>query len=111
MRPLIGKKVGTFILMLSLCACSSPESKLVGRWVSDKTATVMEFSDNKTGIIHLRGGENLPPDVPFTWTMQDSSKFTVMMVLPGLSSPRSGKGALTGNDALVLEDDPFKKVK
>lgn len=100
-----------FLLLLSIMGCSKPESKLVGKWKSDKTSTIMEFKNNKTGVIHPSPRSNLPPDIEFKWTILNDDLFKVEMSVPGASTPPAGLGKLETNDSLVLEDDTFKKIK
>lgn len=99
------------LLLISVVGCSKPESKLVGKWRSDKTSTTMEFNDNKTGVIHPSPRANLPPNLTFRWTLLNDDLFKVEVNVPGSSSPPAGVGKLESGDTFVLEDDTFKKIE
>lgn len=98
-------------LLLPVLGCSKPESSLVGKWASEKTATVMEFNSDKTGVIHPRSGTNLPPSIDFKWTMEGADQFRVEMTLPGAAAAPTGVGRLVEKDSMIFEDDPFRKMK
>jgi len=95
----------------AISACAKPESTLTGRWASEKTSTAIEFKTDKTGVIHLKSNGNLPAEVPFRWEMTGNGNFRIQMTLPGSSTIRSGNGVLHDNQKMILEDDPFTKIK
>lgn len=101
----------TALLALVVFGCGKPEDKLIGRWVSEKTASTLEFYPNRSGAISLKFPSGLPSQVPFTWEMEKEGAFKVTMRMPGTPELRTGKGVLVNEGQLVLEDDPFRKVK
>ncbi len=99
------------LCLLSVFACSKPEAKLVGTWINEKTSSSMEFNSDKTGIIHQRTQINIPADLPFKWTMLGNKQFRVEVTVPGAPAPATAEGRLEGSDALVLQNDTFRKMK
>lgn len=111
MRLLKIKNGLLFLLLLSVLGCSKPESRLIGKWINEKTSSVMEFNSDKTGVIHQRTRADIPPDISFNWTMVGKDQFTVQVSLPGAQSPPAARGRLEAKDTFILEDDTFKKMK
>lgn len=105
-------KVFMCVVLLGLiAACSKPESKLIGTWKSAKTASTIEFKQDKTGVISLKSGENLPPVIPFTWTVQEDGQFAIEIRPAGAPTPSTGRGKVEKDGTLVLEGDMFQKMK
>lgn len=99
------------ILLVCLSGCSKPESKLIGKWVNESTASSIEFNKEHTGEIFQRTNPAMPPYIPFKWTMLDDRQFKVEVGAPGNSTAPVAKGRLEGDDTLILENDRFKKAK
>jgi hypothetical protein len=99
------------LCLLSVFACSKPESKLVGTWINEKTSSSMEFNSDKTGIIHQRTQIKIPADLPFKWTMLGDKQFRVEVTVPGAPAPATAEGRLEGSDTLVLQNDTFRRMK
>lgn len=90
---------------------SKPESKLVGKWVNEKTMNSIEFTKEHTGAISQHTNSTVPHDIQFTWTMLDDHQFKVEIGAPGNAGAPVGKGRLEGDDTLILENDTFTKAK
>jgi len=101
----------TVVLLVVMAACSKPESMLIGTWKSAKTASTMEFKQDKTGVLNPKSGESLPPVIPFTWSMQEDGQFTIEIRPAGAPTPSTGRGKVEKNGTLVLEGDSFQKMK
>jgi hypothetical protein len=99
------------LCLVSVFACSKPESKLVGTWINEKTSSSMEFKSDKTGIIHQKTQVNIPADLAFKWTMLGDKQFRVEVTVPASPDPATAEGSLEGSDTLVLQNDTFKKMK
>lgn len=99
-----------FLLGL-MAACSKPESKLIGTWKSTKTASTMEFKQDKTGVVSLKSDGSLPPVIPFTWTVQDDGQFAIVIRPAGAPTPSTGRGKVEKDGTMVLEGDTFQKMK
>ncbi len=118
MKIMSFKSWAALLLLVPVLSCSKPdstadrpESKMAGKWISTKTATVMEFNSNKTGVVHLKTDAKLPPDIQFKWTMYPDNQFSVDMIVPGAANVPTGRGKLITDDTMVFEDDTFKKTQ
>jgi len=111
MRFLSTKSWAVLFLLATLLGCSKPESKLVGTWMNEKTSSNIVFNMDKTGVIHQRTNPQLPPDIPFKWTLLSGGEFKVEVTMPGSPSAPAAQGRLEGKDTMVLGEDSFKKVK
>lgn len=107
----LGKVCACVVLLGLMAACSKPESKLIGTWKSAKTASTMEFKQDKTGVLNPAPGANLPSVIPFTWTVQEDGQFTIEIRPAGAPAPSSGRGKVEKDGTLVLEGDSFQKMK
>jgi hypothetical protein len=99
------------LLLLSVLACSKPESRVIGTWVNEKTSSSIEFKNDKTGVIHQKTQANIPPDLEFKWAMLGNKQFKVEVNMPGASAPATSEGHLEGSDTLVIRSDTFKKMR
>ncbi len=100
-----------FFVLMAVLGCSKPESKLIGTWVNEKTSSSIEFNKDHTGAIFQRTNPNMPPNIPFRWTMLEGNNFRVEVGEPGAANAPVANGMLEGKDTLKLENDTFKKVK
>jgi hypothetical protein len=100
-----------FLVLMLVLGCSRPESRLVGKWMNEKTSSTIEFNKDKTGAIYQRNSPNLPPNIPFKWTMLKDDEFQVEVGAPGSTNAPAAHGRLTTKDTLLLENDTFKKMK
>lgn len=103
-----------FIVVMAfflVAGCSKPESKLIGAWSNTKTESRIEFNKDHTGAIYQRTNPNIPPNIPFRWTMLGDSQFKVEVGVPGATNAPAANGRLEGKDMMILENDTFKKVK
>ena len=95
------------IVLTVVTGCSSPESRLVGKWVS--TTGTLEFFKDKTGIINApKEQTDLPANVQFKWDFVQ--KDSVRMIIA------TGGGKITfakfdGRKVLIVEDEKFTKLK
>lgn len=110
MRSVIAS-LATLFCLLSIFACSKPESKLIGTWVNEKTPSSITFNNDHTGVIHQRTQADLPADLVFKWTMLGSDQFRVDVLVSGAAAGPAAQGTIVGNDTMVLQNDTFKKMK
>ena len=111
MRFLSTKSWAVLFLLATLLGCSKPESRLVGSWMNEKTSSSIEFNTDKTGVIHQRTNPQLPPDIPFKWTMLSGGEFKVEVAMPWSANAPAAQGRLEGKDTMTLGEDSFKKMK
>jgi hypothetical protein len=97
--------------LMTMLGCSKPESRLVGTWTNEKTTSSIEFNKDHTGVIYQRTNPNIPPNIPFRWTMLENGQFKVEVGGGGAPNAPAATGRLEGKDTLVLENDTFKKVQ
>jgi hypothetical protein len=111
-----GETMGRFmswlvlLLWLSASGCSKPEAALVGTWKNVKTDSVVEFYGDHTGVIYQRANPDMPPNIPFKWTML-KGKIKVAVGAQGASSAPEAEGRLESKNTLILENDIFKKIQ
>ncbi len=98
------------LVWLAVSGCSKPEAKLVGKWKNVNTDSIIEFNENHTGIIYQRANPDIPPNVPFKWTMLKDNQIKVAVGAPGATSAPEAHGRLESKDTLILENDTFKKI-
>lgn len=88
-----------------VAACSSPESKIEGKWVG-KTGS-LEFFKDKSGIINPPAGStDLPLNVRYSWSL-DGADTVKLEVGPPVEKVIFGK--LEGGTAMIVEGDRFTK--
>jgi len=98
------------LVCLVVSGCSKPEAKLVGKWKNVKTESIIEFNGDHTGVIYQRDNPDIPPNIPFKWTMLKDNQIKVAVGAPGASSAPEAHGRLESKDTLILENDTFKKI-
>lgn len=94
-------------LLFLVTGCSSPESRLVGKWVG--TTGTIEFFKDKTGIMNPpkeRG--DMPTNVSLRWDMPDKESVRLVVAIKG---GMTSIARLEGKDVLILEGDRFVKQK
>ena len=111
MRFLGRKSWAVLFLLATVLGCSKPETKLIGTWTNEKTASSMEFRSDNTGVIHQNTNPKLPADIPFKWSMLDKNEFRVEAFMPGNTEAPAAQGRIEGKDTMVLGEDSFKKTK
>ena len=95
------------IVLTVVTSCGSPESRLVGKWVS--TTGTIEFFKDKTGVINPpKEQTDLPVNVQFKWDFVQ--KGTVRMII-AIGGGKISLAKFNGRNVLIVEEDRFTKAK
>ena len=109
MKSFVLKSLVLLILLIPVLGCGK-QGNPVGKWKSEKTADIMEFNKNNTGVIHLAKPGKYPPMIEFNWTMLKDQQLKIEMHIPGAAPLRPGQGRIEGKNTMVFEDDVFKRL-
>jgi hypothetical protein len=94
-------------VLMVVAGCSSPEARLVGKWVG-QTGSI-EFFKDKTGVINPpKEQTDLPPIVQFKWKIEQKDNVRMDIAVNG---GKTSVARFEGNKVLIVEDDRFTKVK
>jgi hypothetical protein len=101
--------LGLLLFVAGAFGCQKQESKLVGTWNSVKTPSSIKFNADKTGEIMQKTNPNLPPLIPFQWTLVKGNDFQVQVTMNGKKGPEA-HGTINDDGTIVLDTDTFKKA-